>query len=80
MMKPKGIKFCNKTHTIVVNFGRFPAMIKCPKLGIPLNGIFLRVNITYSTIAKENMSTWKFDVSHYTHYCIPSHLFTVTSH
>ena len=39
--------------TIVVNFGRFPAMMNCSKLGIPLRGIFLSVNITYNTIAKE---------------------------
>jgi len=43
------------THirTIVVNFGRFPAMMNSPKLGIPLSGTFLRVNITYSIIPKE---------------------------
>ena len=42
-----------KLITIVVNFGRFPAMMNCPKLGIPLNGTFRSVNITYSIIAKE---------------------------
>jgi len=40
-------------HTVVVNLGRFPAMINCSKLGIPFSGTFLNVNITYSIIPKE---------------------------
>ena len=39
--------------TTVMNLGLFPAIMNCPKLGIPLNGTFLSVNITYRIIAKE---------------------------